>query len=92
MINITPLTKKSKKKSPKDHVENIKKFLVSMDVNWEQEIHTIYLLFCTWISRMESNLTSNITFKGRPTQDFEHILQYRTKLLMTGSVLYSTIF
>ena len=87
-MNVTPLTKKSKKKSPKDHVENIKKFLASMDANWEQEIHTIYMHFCTWISRMESNLTSNITFKGRPPKDYEHILHYRTKLLMTGYVLF----
>lgn len=84
LLNVTPLTKKSKKKSPKDHVEHMKKFLVSLDSSLEQETHAIYLHFCAWISRMESSLASNNWFKNHQTKDYEESLNFRSKLLMSG--------
>jgi len=84
LLNITPLAKKSKKKIPKDHLEHMKKFVTSMDASFEQDIHSIYLHFCAWISRMESNLTSNTWFKENSTQDYENALNFRAKLLMSG--------
>ena len=84
MLNVTPLSKKSKKKIPKDHVEYIKKFLSNMDSNYEIEVHSIYMHFCSWISRMESNLTSNIIFSTQNMKEYENTMNYRTKLLMSG--------
>jgi len=55
-----------------------------MDASFEQDIHSIYLHFCAWISRMESNLTSNTWFKENSTQDYENALNFRAKLLMSG--------
>lgn len=84
LLEVTPLSKKSKKKSPKDHLDNLKKFLIALDAGFEHEIHGIYLHFCAWISKMESSLLSNHIFKSRKPEDFELVLQYRSKLLMSG--------
>lgn len=87
LLNVTPLSKKSKKKKPKDHIEHMKKFIVKMDAEFQREIHAIYLHFCAWISRMESNLVSNYTFRSVEGKNYANILQYRSKLLMSGYLI-----
>lgn len=83
-MNVTPLSKKSKKKNPKDYSDHLKKFLNALNQTFEHDIHAIYLHFCAWVSRIESHLLSNTSFKASNPENYETILQYRSKLLISG--------
>lgn len=85
---ITPLSKKSTTADPKNPKEHIKVFLSKMDENMEKEIHGLYVHFCSWVTKMESNMSSNTSFGNEKiasnAQLIEERLGFRTKMVMNG--------
>jgi len=62
--DVCPLQKKSTSLDPKNPVENVMQFIKHLDSTIEQHINVNYISFCTWISRMDSIITSNPSLFG----------------------------
>lgn len=95
MQEITPLSKKTSNIDPKDYKEFLKKHLSKGSETFEKNMHNLYILFTTWIVRMESSISSNHAFLNENIMSNSKLiherLMYRTKLILNGILLANQI-
>jgi hypothetical protein len=56
---------------PKNPVENVMSYIKQLDTTIEIQINQNYAFFCTWISRMESMITSNPSLFGEGSKKLQ---------------------
>jgi len=87
--DITPLTQPSKTKKPKEPIQAfLNEFLDKADSTLCKNMNNIYSVFCVWLSRMKSILTSNELFQSPKFQfhykEVEKNLKLRHLLQLNG--------